>query len=117
MQAPAITTARGSTGDLSSAEELVTQDIHTDANDHTSYTHSSLVMARKNHWEDAIKSISVQPSLIGCVPKGIALRDRGHVQEARIAFDVASMFTNQDSKTNFFSSLHKGHRALQRRTP
>ncbi|KAG1794194.1 uncharacterized protein HD556DRAFT_1536272 [Suillus plorans] len=60
-------------------------------------------------------------SLGGCnqgyVPKGIALRDRGHVQEARIAFDVASMFMNQDSKPNLFSSTHKGHCALQRRTP
>lgn len=62
MQTPAITTAQDSTGDLSSAEESVTQVIHTDANDHTLYTHSSLVMARKNHWEDAIKVSYTWPS-------------------------------------------------------
>ena len=61
MQILAITTARDAciTGDLSTAEELLTQDIHTNANDHTSYAHRSFIRARKHDWdhalEDAIK--------------------------------------------------------------
>jgi WD40 repeat protein len=105
----AITTARDAcvTGDLDAAEDLLTQEIHTDAN-HTSYAHRSFVMSRKHAWdlalEDAIKSISIQSSLIGYISKGIALCGKGHVREARIAFDVASVFTNQSSETNHFFS-------------
>ncbi|KAG2339399.1 WD40 repeat-like protein [Suillus weaverae] len=107
----AITTARDAciVGDLSTAEDLLTQDIHTDANDYTSYAHRSFVLARKHDWDhaldDAIKSISIQPSLTGYISKGIALCGQGHVREARIAFDVASMFTNQDSNINHFLLL------------
>ncbi|KAG2743305.1 hypothetical protein P692DRAFT_201795013 [Suillus brevipes Sb2] len=96
----AITTARDAciTGDLPTAEELLTQNIHTDANDYTSYAHRSF---------DAIKSISIQPSLTGYISKGIALCGKGLVREARAAFDVASMFTNKDSNTNHFLLLIK----------
>jgi hypothetical protein len=61
VQILAITTARHAcvTGDLSTAEHLFTQDIHTDANNYTLYAHRSFVMARKHDWdhalEDAIK--------------------------------------------------------------
>ncbi|KAG2744098.1 hypothetical protein P692DRAFT_201794166, partial [Suillus brevipes Sb2] len=109
----AITTARHAcvTGDLSTAEELLTQDIHTDANHYTLYTHRSFVMARKHDWdhalEDAIKSISIRPSLTGYISKGIALCGKGLIREGRAAFDVASMFTNQDSSTNHFLLLIK----------
>ncbi|KIK40125.1 hypothetical protein CY34DRAFT_807490 [Suillus luteus UH-Slu-Lm8-n1] len=99
------------TGDLSTAEELLTQNIHTDANDHTSYAHRSFVMARKHAWdhalEDAIKSISIQLSLTGYISKGIALCGKGLIREARAAFDVASMFTNEDPDTNHFLLLIK----------
>jgi hypothetical protein len=54
------------TGDLSTAEELLTREIHTDANDHTSYAHRSFVMARKHAWdlalENAIKVSYIDPS-------------------------------------------------------
>ncbi|KAG2345951.1 WD40 repeat-like protein [Suillus weaverae] len=108
-----ITRARDAciTGDLSTAEELLTQDIHTDANDYTSYAHRSFVLSRKHDWdhalEDAIKSISIQPSSTGFISKGIALCGQGHIREAGIAFDVTSMFTNQDSKSNHFLLLIK----------
>jgi hypothetical protein len=61
VQILAITTAHDAciTGDLPTVEELLTQEIHTDANDYTSYAHRSFVMARKHAWdhalEDAIK--------------------------------------------------------------
>ncbi|KAG2054567.1 WD40 repeat-like protein [Suillus hirtellus] len=65
------------TGDLSIAEELLTQEIHTNANDFTSYASRSFIMARKhnldNALEDASKSINIKPSLIGFISKGIAL--------------------------------------------
>ncbi|KIK44827.1 hypothetical protein CY34DRAFT_594611 [Suillus luteus UH-Slu-Lm8-n1] len=68
-------------------------------------------MARKHAWdlalEDAIKSISIRPSLTGYISKGIALCGKGHVREARIAFDVASMFTKQDSTITHFLLLIK----------
>jgi hypothetical protein len=61
VQILAITTARDAcvTGDLATAEELLTQEIHTNTNDYTSYAHRSFVMVRKHNWdhahEDAIK--------------------------------------------------------------
>ncbi|KAG2337645.1 TPR-like protein, partial [Suillus weaverae] len=100
-----ITTVRNAciVGDLSTAEELLTQEIDTDANDHTSYAHRSSVMARKHNWDralqDAIKSISIHPSSTGYISKGIALCGNGHIQGARAAFDVAFTYTNQDLQT------------------
>jgi hypothetical protein len=57
MQILAITTARNPCihGDLSTAEELLTQDINTDVNNHTSYAHRSFVMARKHDWDRALR--------------------------------------------------------------
>jgi hypothetical protein len=57
VQILAITTARDAciSGDLPASEELLTQDIHTDANDHTSYAHRSFVMARKHNWDHALE--------------------------------------------------------------
>jgi hypothetical protein len=61
MQILVITTAHNARimGDLPTAEELLTQEIHTDANNYTSYAHRSFIMARKHAWdhalEDAIK--------------------------------------------------------------
>ncbi|KAG1813804.1 hypothetical protein EV424DRAFT_1415728 [Suillus variegatus] len=58
-------------------------------------------MARKHDLEhaleDAIKSINIRPLLIGFISKGIALCGKGRIREAKVAFDVASMFTNQNS--------------------
>ncbi|KAG2335670.1 WD40 repeat-like protein [Suillus weaverae] len=108
-----ITRARDAciAGDLSTAEQLLTQDIHTHASDYTLYAHRSFVLARKLDWdhalEDAIKSISIQPSLTGFISKGIALCGQGHIREARAVFDVASMSTNQNLKTNHFLLLTK----------
>jgi tetratricopeptide (TPR) repeat protein len=109
----AITTARDACidGDLSTAEQLLTQDINADVNNHTSYAHRSFVMARKHDWDhalqDAIKSISIQPSLTGYISKGIALCGKGCVPNARAAFDVASMYTDQDPETIHFLLLIK----------
>jgi hypothetical protein len=57
VQVLAITTARHActTGDLSTAEDLLTQDIHTDANDHTLYAHRSFVMAQQHNWDHALQ--------------------------------------------------------------
>ncbi|KAG2356435.1 hypothetical protein BDR07DRAFT_447208 [Suillus spraguei] len=98
-------------GDLDTAEELLTQEINTDANAYISYANRSFVMARKHDWDhalqDAIKSISIRPSSTGYISRGIALCGKGYVREARIAFDVASLFTNQDSVTSYFLLLIK----------
>jgi hypothetical protein len=57
VQILAITTARNAclTGDLDTAEELLTQEIDTDDNPHTSYAHRSFVMARKHDWDHALQ--------------------------------------------------------------
>ncbi|KAG1799729.1 uncharacterized protein HD556DRAFT_1525032 [Suillus plorans] len=98
-------------GDLSTAEKLLTQDINTDAYNHTSYAHRSFVLSRQHDCDhalqDAIRSISIQPSLIGYISKGIALCGTGHIQGARAAFDIASTYTHQDSETIHFLLLIK----------
>ncbi|KAG0703991.1 hypothetical protein DFH29DRAFT_1039962 [Suillus ampliporus] len=106
------TTARSAciTGDLSTAKQLLTQDIN-NANNYTSYADRSLVMARKHRWDhalqDAIKSVSIQPSLTGYISKGIALCGKKQVRDARTAFDVAFMFANEDSKITHLIILIK----------
>ncbi|KAG0708661.1 hypothetical protein DFH29DRAFT_427152 [Suillus ampliporus] len=98
-------------GDLSTAEEIFTQEINADASNFNSYANRSLVMARRDDWDnaldDAIKSITIQPSLTGYISQGIALCGKGQVRDARIAFDLASMFTNEDSKIVHFLLLIK----------
>ncbi|KAG1721612.1 hypothetical protein EDB19DRAFT_1960874 [Suillus lakei] len=96
------TTARNAciAGDLSTAEQLFTQEIDTDARNYTSYANRAFALARKLHWDhalqDAIKSVAIQPSLTGYISKGIALCGKGYVRDARTAFDVASIFANRD---------------------
>ncbi|KAG1786312.1 uncharacterized protein HD556DRAFT_1445173 [Suillus plorans] len=106
----AITTSRIAclNGDLSTAEELLTQDINTSPNNHTSYAHRSFVMARKYDWDAPFWTQSrIQPSLTGYISKGIALCGKGRVLDARAAFDVASMYTDQDSEITHFLLLIK----------
>jgi hypothetical protein len=45
--------------------------------------------------------------LTGYISKGIALCGKGLVREARISFDIASVLTDQDSKTSHFLLLIK----------
>ncbi|KAG2339547.1 hypothetical protein BDR05DRAFT_991937 [Suillus weaverae] len=98
-------------GDLSTAEQLLTQEIDTDINNHTSYANRSLVMARMHHWDhalqDAIKSVTIQPSLTGYISKGIALCGKGKLGDARKELDLAFIFTNEDPKTIRFLLLIK----------
>ncbi|KAG1792993.1 uncharacterized protein HD556DRAFT_1444087 [Suillus plorans] len=109
----AITTARVACidGDLSTAEGLLTQDINTNVNNHASYAHRSFLMARQYNWDralqDAIKSISIRPSLTGYISKGIALCGKDRIADGRAAFDVASMYTDQDPKILHFLLLIK----------
>ncbi|KAG1800334.1 uncharacterized protein HD556DRAFT_1028494 [Suillus plorans] len=96
------TTARNAciTGDLPTAVRLFTQEINADGNDYNSYANRSFVKARNSDWDcaldDALKSISIQPSLIGCVSEGIALCGKRQFQDAMKAFDIASMYVDAD---------------------
>ncbi|OAX32038.1 WD40 repeat-like protein, partial [Rhizopogon vinicolor AM-OR11-026] len=91
------------TRDLYSAEEMLTQQIDADGNDYNSYANRSFVMSRKLEWDhalhDAVRSISVHPSLTGYTCKGIALCGKMYFKEAMKAFDLAFMFTEGDSNT------------------
>ncbi|KAJ8591160.1 hypothetical protein M405DRAFT_880653 [Rhizopogon salebrosus TDB-379] len=90
-------------GHLPTAEELLTQEINVDRNNHNSYANRSLLMARKGDWDnalhDALMSISIQPSLTGYLSQGIALCGNKLFWDAMKAFDLAFMFTDGDSKT------------------
>lgn len=110
---PVTTTVREAfiTGDLSTAEKLLTQEIEADTNNYISYANRSLVMARIVDWDralqNALKSLSIQPSLIGYIAKGSALCGKQHVHDARTAFDLAFTFANGDSKTTLLLFLIK----------
>jgi len=98
-------------GDFPTAERVLNLDIVAHPNDHTAYANRAFVMARKCDWDkalqDAIQSVSIQTSLVGHISKGIALCGKEQVMAARISFDLASMFTNGDSKTDHFLFLIK----------
>ncbi|KAG2137140.1 uncharacterized protein EDB93DRAFT_1330725 [Suillus bovinus] len=107
------TTARDActSGDLPTACRLLTQDINTNSNDYNSYANRSFVMARKSDWDcaldDALKSMSIQPSLMGCISKGIALCGKGQLYGAMRAFDLAFMFVDADSDATHLLLLIK----------
>ncbi|OAX39465.1 WD40 repeat-like protein [Rhizopogon vinicolor AM-OR11-026] len=96
-------------GDLATAEELLTREIDANGNNYPSYANRSVVMARKLEWDraldDATKSLSIQPSLMGY----IALCGRKQVRVAREAFDLAFTFTDGDLKTIHAIALFHGN--------
>lgn len=53
------------------------------------------------------QSLSIQPTLTGYIAKGIALYGKKQGQDAEKAFDIAFMFTKEDSKTVHFLLLIK----------
>ncbi|KAG1758392.1 hypothetical protein EDD22DRAFT_956916 [Suillus occidentalis] len=87
-------------GDLHTIEELLTQQINKDGGGDDSYAVRSLVKARQLEWDsalqDAVKSITIQPSLWGYISKGIALCGNQQLWDAMEAFDLAFIFTEGD---------------------
>ncbi|KAG1789004.1 uncharacterized protein HD556DRAFT_1447278 [Suillus plorans] len=67
--------------------------INADAKDYNSYVNRSFVKARNSDWDraldDALKSISIQPSLMGCISKGIVLCGKRQFEDAMKVFDIA----------------------------
>jgi hypothetical protein len=98
-------------GDLPTAVKVLNIDIDASTNDHNAYANRAFVMARTCNWDqalfDAIQSVSIQPSFAGHISKGIALCGKKQVLAARVSFDLASMFTNGDLKTDHFLFLVK----------
>ncbi|KAG1791519.1 uncharacterized protein HD556DRAFT_1528372 [Suillus plorans] len=96
------TTARDAciAGDLLTADKLLTQDIAADDNDYKSHANRSFVKARNSDWDhaldDALKSISIKPSLMGCISKGIAHCGKKQFRDAMKAFDIAFMHVDAD---------------------
>lgn len=99
------------TGDLPTAIQFFTQQIDADPGDFDSYAKRSFVMARQFAWDDALqdatKSVSIEPSLMGYISKGLALCGKQQVLDAMAAFDLAFTFTNADPKTTHFLFLIK----------
>ncbi|KAG2046113.1 WD40 repeat-like protein [Suillus hirtellus] len=87
-------------GDLPTADRLLTQDIAADGTDYKSHANRSFVKARNSDWDnaldDALKSISIKPSLMGCISKGIAHCGKNQFQDAMKAFDIAFMYVDAD---------------------
>ncbi|KAG2054939.1 WD40 repeat-like protein [Suillus hirtellus] len=104
-------------GDWPTAEKVLNLDINVDADDHAAYANRAFVMARQCHWDralqDAIRSVSIQPSLAGHISKGVALCGQQQVLAARVSFDLASMFTNRDLKIGHFLLLIKAKAILR----
>jgi hypothetical protein len=98
-------------GDLPAAELVLNIDIDAGTNVHIAYANRAFIMARKCNWDqalyDAVQSVRIQPSFAGHIAEGIALCGKQQVLAARISFDLASMFTNGDSKTDHFLFLIK----------
>ncbi|KAG2363719.1 hypothetical protein BDR07DRAFT_1403412 [Suillus spraguei] len=99
------------TGDLSTAHRLLTKEINDDSNDYNSYANRSFVMARKADWDhaldDALKAMSIQSSLMGCISKGIALCGKRQFQNAMKAFDLGFLFVDANLKKTHLLLLIK----------
>ncbi|KAG2353478.1 hypothetical protein BDR07DRAFT_1433136, partial [Suillus spraguei] len=87
------------TGTHPKEQVLLTKEIGDDSNDYNSYANRSFVMARKADWDhaldDALKGMSIQPSLMGCISKGIALCGKRQFRNAMKAFDLGFLFVDQ----------------------
>ncbi|KAG2746715.1 WD40 repeat-like protein [Suillus brevipes Sb2] len=94
------------TGDLITAEKVLTQEITADTKNFASYANRSFVMARKLSWENALqdanKSLAVRTSLAGYIAKGIALCGKQLVEDARTTFDLAFTFTHGNMDATVF---------------
>lgn len=95
------TTVRDSV-DFHIIEDLLTHEIDFDEDDNRrdTYANRSIVRARKSEWDDAlqdaVKSIAIQPSLLGYISKGIALCGKKQLWDAMEAFDFAFVLSNSD---------------------
>lgn len=98
-------------GELSTAEKILAQEITANPNDYTSYATRSFVMSRKHDWDhalrDANESIRINPSLTGYIAKGIALYGKRRLQDAMKAFDLAFTSADGNSRTTHFLFLIK----------
>ncbi|KAG1754662.1 WD40-repeat-containing domain protein [Suillus lakei] len=98
-------------GGLHPDEEMLTQETNADGNGHDSYANRSVVRARNSEWDsalqDAVKSIAIQPSLLGYISKGIALCGNQQLYDAMEAFDLAFIFLNRDPITIYYLLLVK----------
>ncbi|KAG1786940.1 uncharacterized protein HD556DRAFT_1006392 [Suillus plorans] len=89
-------------GDLHIIEDILTHEIDFDEDDNRrdTYANRSIVRARKSEWDDAlqdaVRSIAIQPSLLGYISKGIALCGNKQLWDAMEAFDSAFVFSNSD---------------------
>ncbi|OAX42738.1 hypothetical protein K503DRAFT_853745 [Rhizopogon vinicolor AM-OR11-026] len=86
--------------DFHTAEELLTEEIDTNTNNYESYANRSVVRARNGEWDsalqDAVQSITIQPSLIRYISKGIVLCGKEQLWDAMEAFDLGFVFSNRD---------------------
>ncbi|KAG2038866.1 WD40-repeat-containing domain protein [Suillus americanus] len=108
------------TGDLYTAEKVLTQDIIANATNFASYANRSFVMARKLNWENALqdanKSLAIRTSMAGYIAKGIALCGKQLVEDARTSFDLAFTFThgNMDATAIALFNANRHKEALLR---
>ncbi|KAG2363718.1 hypothetical protein BDR07DRAFT_1403379, partial [Suillus spraguei] len=98
----------GDTPKEQAADNLLTKEINDDSNDYNSYANRSFVMARKADWDHALMThSSIQPSLMGCISKGIALCGKRQFQNAMKAFDLGFLFVDANLKKTHLLLLIK----------
>jgi hypothetical protein len=57
------------TKNLTTAQELLTQQINVDENNHNAYTNRSFILARKGHWNGALyDALRVRNSVMTTLP-------------------------------------------------
>jgi tetratricopeptide (TPR) repeat protein len=106
--------------DPHTAEEVLTQEMNANGYNYDLYANRSVARARNSEWDKALQdaeevrrsanhdvvddgfiaqSITIQPSLLGYISKGIALCGNDRLGDAMEAFDLAFQFTNRDQVT------------------
>ncbi|KAH7908863.1 hypothetical protein BJ138DRAFT_1115465 [Hygrophoropsis aurantiaca] len=87
-------------GDLTKAEEALSEVIKANMNDHNAFTNRALIRAhevqRDRALEDAQMSINILPSVLGYVALSIALTGQGRSEHAMQAFDLGFVVCKDD---------------------
>ncbi|KAG8214921.1 hypothetical protein J3R82DRAFT_10108 [Butyriboletus roseoflavus] len=107
-------------GELESAMEILSRDIALNGKTYHAFANRALVQARLQKWDDALvdaeMSINIQPSVIGCIARSIALCGQGRHEDSMQAFDLSFSYCGAEQVNNlllvksvtlFLAGLHR----------
>lgn len=103
---------------LASTMEILSHDVVLNGKSHHAYANRAILQARFKNWNDALidaemvtrhalpqsvtlkdfyfQSIDIQPSVIGCIAKSIALCGQGRHEDSMQAFDLAFSYCSAE---------------------